>query len=55
MNDAQLPRDESEPLDSTVSSPELLRLDSLFRIWLREDRVHPLLHLLQRHRTESRS
>ncbi len=55
MTDPRPPRNEAVPPDPTApasSSVELRRLDILFRVWLREGRVHPLMHLMRRYRTE---
>jgi hypothetical protein len=30
------------------------RLDALFRLWLRDGHVHPLIHLVRRYRTQGK-
>ena len=55
MTDPRANRDETVPPDRPAPaspSAELRRLDILFRVWLREGRVHPLMHLMRRYRTE---
>ncbi len=55
MTDPRANRDETVPPGPTAPaspSAELRRLDILFRVWLREGRVHPLMHLMRRYRTE---
>ncbi len=58
MTDPRFPQGETAPPVSPpppLPSMELRRLDTLFRAWLREGRVHPLLHLMRRYRTEQSS
>ncbi len=55
MTDPRSRQDETVPPSPTAPAPpsaELRRLDILFRVWLREGRVHPLMHLMRRYRTE---
>ncbi len=58
MTEPRSPRREAtppEPAAPGLPSAELRRLDTLFRVWLRQGRVHPLLHLMRRYRTERSS
>jgi hypothetical protein len=48
----------ADPGKSAAAAPGVhdaaARLGELFRLWLRERHVHPLIHLMQRYRSESR-
>jgi hypothetical protein len=46
--------DVGDPQDAQLRVANQTRLNHLFRLWLRDGHIHPLIHLIQRYRSPKR-